>query len=121
LSLYWRFDDATYERTASSFDNPDFVDVVIHSYRHRYRYADGDPALEDIERRLATKPKISVPTIVLHGEGSGLSPAEISLAHANFFTGPYQRRVIPTAGHNLPQEVPQVFADAVLELVRATK
>jgi pimeloyl-ACP methyl ester carboxylesterase len=117
----WRFDDATYERTASSFDNPGFVDVVIHSYRHRFAYADGDPNLEATERRLAAKPKISVPTIVLHGDGSGLSPAESSLPHAKFFTGPYQRRVIPTAGHNLPQEVPKVFADAVLDLVRTTK
>jgi pimeloyl-ACP methyl ester carboxylesterase len=117
----WRFDDATYDRTARSFDNPDFVDVVIHSYRHRYGYADGDPNLDAIERRLAAKPKISVPTIVLHGEGSGLSPAASSQPHAEFFTGPYQRRVIPSAGHNLPQEVPKIFADAVLDLVRATK
>jgi pimeloyl-ACP methyl ester carboxylesterase len=94
---------------------------VIHSYRHRFAYADGDPNLEATERRLAAKPKISVPTIVLHGDGSGLSPAESSLPHAKFFTGPYQRRVIPTAGHNLPQEVPKVFADAVLDLVRTTK
>src|SRR5215475_8614429 len=111
----------TYDRTAVSFDNPDFVEVVIHSYRHRFGYAGGDPSLEAIERRLAAKPPISVPTIVLHGDGSGLSPPENSLKHAAFFTGPYQRRVIPTAGHNLPQEAPNAFADAVLELVRATK
>ena len=117
----WRFDDATYDRTAVSFDNPDFVDVVIHSYRHRFGYADGDPSLEAIERQLAAKPRISVPTIVLHGDGSGLSPSESSLKHAAFFTGPYQRRVIPSVGHNLPQEAPDAFADAVLELVRATK
>jgi pimeloyl-ACP methyl ester carboxylesterase len=117
----WRFDDATYDRTATSFDNPDFVDVVIHSYRHRFGYADGDPSVEAIERRLAAKPRISVPTIVLHGDGSGLSPSESSLKHAAFFTGPYQRRVIPSVGHNLPQEAPDAFADAVLELVRATK
>jgi pimeloyl-ACP methyl ester carboxylesterase len=117
----WRFDDATYDRTAVSFDNPDFVDVVIHSYRHRFAYADGDPSLEAIERRLAAKPRISVPTIVLHGDGSGLSRPESSLKHALYFTGPYQHRVIPTAGHNLPQEAPKSVADAVLELVRATK
>jgi pimeloyl-ACP methyl ester carboxylesterase len=117
----WRFDDATYDRTAVSFDNPDFVDVVIHSYRHRFGYADGDPKLEAIERRLAAKPKISVPTIVLHGDGSGLSPPESSLRHAACFSGPYERRVIPTAGHNLPQEAPKAVADAVLELIRATK
>jgi pimeloyl-ACP methyl ester carboxylesterase len=117
----WRFDDATYDRTAVSFDNPDFVDVVIHSYRHRFGYAGGDPSLEAIERRLAAKPRISVPTIVLHGDGSGLSPPESSLKHATCFTGPYQRRVIPTAGHNLPQEAPDAVADAVLELVRTTQ
>jgi len=117
----WRFDDATYDRTAVSFDNPDFVEVVIHSYRHRFGYADGDPSLEAIERRLAAKPHISVPTIVLHGDGSGLSPSESSLKHAAFFIGSYQRRVIPSVGHNLPQEAPDAFADAVLELVRATK
>jgi pimeloyl-ACP methyl ester carboxylesterase len=117
----WEFDDATYDRTAASFDNPDFVDVVIHSYRCRYGYADGDPGLEPIERRLAAQPKISVPTIVLHGDGSGLSPPESSLRHAASFSGPYQRRVIPIAGHNLPQEAPKAVADAVLELIRATK
>jgi pimeloyl-ACP methyl ester carboxylesterase len=117
----WRFDDATYDRTAVSFDNPDFVDVVIHSYRHRFGYAGGDPSLKAIERRLTAKPPISVPTIVLHGDGSGLSPPENSLKHAAFFTGPYQRRVIPTAGRNLPQEAPNAVADAVLALVRATK
>jgi pimeloyl-ACP methyl ester carboxylesterase len=104
-----------------SFDNPDFADVVINSYRHRFGYADGDPSLEAIERRLAAKPKIAVPTIVLHGDGSGLSPPESWLRHAAFFAGPYQRRVIPTAGHNLPQEAPKAVADAVLELIRATK
>jgi pimeloyl-ACP methyl ester carboxylesterase len=117
----WRFDDATFERTAGSFDNPDFVDVVLQSYRHRFGYAPGDPALEAIEQRLAAKPRISVPTIVLHGDGSGLSPPESSIAHRTFFTGPYQHRVIPTAGHNLPQEAPAAVTDAVLELVRMTQ
>ena len=116
----WRFDDATYERTAASFDNPDFVDVVIQSYRHRFGYAPGDPALESIEHQLAAKPRITVPTIVLHGGGHGFSPPEMSMRHAPMFTGPYQHRVIPIAGHNLPQEVPKDFADAVLELARAT-
>ena len=75
----WRFDDATYDRTAASFDNPDFVDVVIHSYRHRFGYVAGDPSLEPIEQRLAAKPRIPAPTIVLHGDGSGLSsPASLS-------------------------------------------
>jgi pimeloyl-ACP methyl ester carboxylesterase len=116
----WRFDDATYDRTAASFDNPDFVDVVIHSYRHRFGYAAGDPSLEPIEQRLAAKPRITVPTIVLHGDGSGLSSPASSVKHAPLFTGPYQHRVIPVAGHNLPQETPDAVADAVLELVQAT-
>jgi pimeloyl-ACP methyl ester carboxylesterase len=117
----WRFDDATYDRTAVSLDNPDFVAVVIQSYRHRFGYAPGDPALEEIERRLAAKPRITVPTVVLHGDGSGLSSPESSKRHAPMFTGPYRHRVIPVAGHNLPAEVPQDFADAVLEVAGSAK
>jgi pimeloyl-ACP methyl ester carboxylesterase len=113
----WHFDAATFERSALSFDNPDFVDVVIQSYRHRFGYAPGDPALETIEQRLALQPTISVPTIALHGSGDGVSPPETSAKHARYFTGPYQRRVIPVAGHNLPQEEPQAMVDAVLELI----
>jgi pimeloyl-ACP methyl ester carboxylesterase len=116
----WRFDDATYDRTAASFDNPDFVAVVIHSYRHRFGYVAGDPSLETIEQLLAGKPRIAVPTIVLHGGGSGLSSPASSAKHAPLFTGPYQHRVIPVAGHNLPQEAPKTVADAVLELIRTT-
>jgi pimeloyl-ACP methyl ester carboxylesterase len=115
----WTFDDATFARSAVSFDNPDFVAVTIQSYRHRFGYAPGDPALEPIEGQLAAQPKITVPTIVLHGDGSGIQPAAGSQAHGRFFAGPYQRRVLPTIGHNLPQEAPQVVADAILELVRA--
>jgi pimeloyl-ACP methyl ester carboxylesterase len=113
----WSFDEATYARTAASFDNPDFVDVVIQSYRHRYGYAPGDPAVEPIEQLLAAQPKIAVPTIVLHGAASGVGPPGQSERHARFFTGPYQRRVIPVAGHYLPAEAPRQFADAVLELI----
>ena len=113
----WPFDDATYGRSAASFDNPDFVDVVIQSYRHRYGYAPGDPALEPIEQRLAAQPKIPVPTIVLHGEASGVGPPGQSEQHERHFTGFYQRRVIPVAGHYLPAEAPRQFADAVLELM----
>jgi pimeloyl-ACP methyl ester carboxylesterase len=116
----WKFDDATFERTAASFDNPDFVDVTIQSYRHRFKYAAGDPALEPIEQRLAAQPTIPVPTISLNGEANGVGPPERSAGHARFFTGPYQRKVIPVAGHNLPQEVPSVVAGAALELIRAT-
>jgi pimeloyl-ACP methyl ester carboxylesterase len=115
----WQFDDATYERSAISFDNPDFVAVTIHSYRHRYGFAAGDPALEPIERRLVGQPKISVPTIALQGEVDGVHDSESSEKHQTHFTGPYQRRVLANVGHNLPQEAPRQFADAVLELVRA--
>jgi pimeloyl-ACP methyl ester carboxylesterase len=113
----WPFDNTTYGRTAASFDNPDFVDVVIQSYRHRYGYAPGDPALEPIEQRLVAQPKITVPTIVLHGAASGVGPPGQSERHVRFFSGPYQRRVIPVAGHYLPAEAPRQFADAVLELM----
>jgi len=116
----WQFDDATFERSAISFDNPDFVDVTIQSYRHRFRYAEGDPALEPIEQRLAARPTIAAPTINLHGEVNGVGPPETSASHARFFTGPYQRRVIPRAGHNLPQEVPGIVTEATLELIKAT-
>jgi pimeloyl-ACP methyl ester carboxylesterase len=113
----WDFDDATYERTAASFDNPDFVPVVIHSYRHRYALVPGDPAVEDIERRLATQPRISVPTVALDGGGDGVMPAGVSERAARFFSGKYERKVIPRVGHNLPQEAPQEFAAAVLSVV----
>jgi pimeloyl-ACP methyl ester carboxylesterase len=116
----WVFDDATFERTATSFDNPDFVDVTIQSYRHRFKYAAGDPDLEPIEQRLTARPTIAAPTIALHGEFNGVGPPEMSANHARFFTGAYQRRVIPRAGHNLPQEVPGDVTEATLELIRAT-
>jgi pimeloyl-ACP methyl ester carboxylesterase len=120
-SPHWAFDDATFERTAASFDNPDFVAVTIQSYRHRYGYAAGDPAVESIELRLAAQPKITVPTIALQGEADGVGPPEMSEQHAAFFTGPYERRVLPKIGHNPPREAPQVVADAIIELIRATK
>jgi len=116
----WRFDDATFERSAISFDNPDFVAVVIQSYRHRYAYTPGDPALLDIERRLAAQPTIGVPTIVLHGDGDGVVPAAGSEEHARHFTGSYERRVVPVIGHNLPQEAPEPTVAAILDLIEAT-
>jgi pimeloyl-ACP methyl ester carboxylesterase len=117
----WTFDDAAFERSAVSFDNPDFVDVVIQSYRHRFGYAPGDPALEPIEQRLAGSPPIPVPTIVLHGEGDGVGPPAASASHARFFTGSYQRRLIPVIGHNVPQEAPREFAAALLELLATAR
>jgi pimeloyl-ACP methyl ester carboxylesterase len=112
----WKFDEATYARTAASFDNPDFVDVVIHSYRVRYGLVAGDPAMDQTERRLAPQPPITVPTIVLHGHDNGISPLKSSERHASQFKGPYERRVIDGVGHNLPQEAPAEFAAAVLAL-----
>lgn len=113
----WAFDDACFERTALSHDNPDYVDVVIHSYRHRYGLADGDPHYADIQRRLAALPPITVPAITLDGATDGVAPATDGRGSAQKFTGRRVHRVVPGAGHNLPQETPEAFVDAVLELV----
>jgi pimeloyl-ACP methyl ester carboxylesterase len=121
FSPNWKFDDATYERTATSFENPDFVDIVIHSYRHRLGYATGDPDLEAVEQRLATLPAISVPTIALYGGGDGVSVQAAPAAQARFFTGSIQHRVIPVIGHNIPQEAPAAVVAAVLELISAQR
>lgn len=112
----WRFDDETYERTAASFENPDFVEVVIHSYRHRFGLVAGDPAVEPIEQRLARRPPIAAPTVVLHGSDNGVSPVRSSEGQAEHFVGRYERRVLPRVGHNVPQEAPEAFAAAVLSL-----
>lgn len=110
----WAFDDATYDRTALSFDNPDFVEVVIHSYRHRFALTPGDPALLDIERRLQAQPPITVPAVTLDGGADGVEPIGGTAGHAPHFTGRHEHRVVPDAGHNLPQEAPHAFADAIL-------
>jgi pimeloyl-ACP methyl ester carboxylesterase len=116
----WRFDEATYARTAASFDNPDFVDVVIHSYRHRFGYAPGDPALEQIERMLARQPAIAAPTIALWGADDGVGPPQPGVDRdARHFSGRYERRVLPGIGHNIPQEAPDATAAALLELIGA--
>jgi pimeloyl-ACP methyl ester carboxylesterase len=112
----WAFDDATFERSAVSFDNPDFVDVVVHSYRHRFGLVPGDPAVEDVERRLAAKPPITVPAVVLHGVDDGVDPGVETDRHRSSFTGPYRRTLVPGAGHNPPQEAPAVTAAALLHL-----
>ena len=118
-SPHWAFDDATFERSAGSFDNPDFVAVTIQSYRHRFGYAPGDPMLEPIEQKLAGRPKIAVPTIALQGEADGVAPAQASDPHAALFTGPYRRHLLPRIGHNPPQEAPETVSEAILELARA--
>lgn len=114
----WHFDDACFERTAIAHDNPDYVDVVIHSYRHRYGLADGDPRYADLQRRLAALPAISVPTITLDGDADGVAPATDGTATAAKFTAGRTHHVVPHAGHNLPQEEPEAFAAAVMELVK---
>src|SRR5207244_2615674 len=97
-------DEATYNRSAQSFDNPDFVEVVIHSYRHRMGNAPGDVRYASIESKLATLPSISVPTIVIHGSVDDLNPSRNSEGHQKYFTGRYERRVFQNVGHNPPQE-----------------
>ncbi len=114
----WRFDAASFERSAAAFDNPDFVDVVVHSYRHRFGLVPGDPALAGIEARLALQPAISVPTLSFDGADDGVRPPAPAAQHARRFTGPREHAVLPGVGHNMPQEVPALFADAVLRLVR---
>ncbi len=113
----WQFDDATFERTATSFDNPDFVEVTIQSYRHRFINAPGDPALEALEARLAEQPTIDVPTIVLQGEADGVTPPDGSEHDAPHFTARYERRVIPRAGHFLARETPEPVVQAVRDLL----
>ena len=113
----WDFDEACFERTAVAHDNPDYVDIAIHSYRHRYGLAEGDPRYADLQVRLAALPPITVPAITLDGEADGVTPAADSSAQAARFHGRRIHRVVPRAGHNLPQEAPEAFAAAVMELV----
>ena len=113
----WRFSDQEYERTAASFSNPDFVDVVIHSYRHRFGLVPGDPAYDETESRLATKPRIEVPTISIDGAADGVLPIGGSAHHREYFSGPCEHRVLDGVGHNAPQEAPDAFASAVLALL----
>jgi pimeloyl-ACP methyl ester carboxylesterase len=114
----WKFDDACFERTVVAFDNPDYVDIVIHSYRHRYGLAEGDPRYADLQQRLAALPAITVPTITLDGDADGVAPVTDGRASAAKFTGRRTHRIIPHAGHNLPQEEPEAFVAAVMELVK---
>jgi pimeloyl-ACP methyl ester carboxylesterase len=114
----WNFDDATFDRSAASFDNPDHVKIVIHNYRWRQALAEGEPKYDDLEKRLATGPVITVPTITLEGDANGAPHADGS-AYANKFPGKYAHRIIPGGvGHNLPQEAPKAFAQAVLDVDR---
>ena len=113
-SPVWDFTDETFERSAKSFDNADFVEVVLHSYRHRAGLAPGDPKLAALAARLELRPDISVPTIVLHGD-TDVTPLAMSLDRSRF-SGPYAHRVLSRVGHNPPQEAPEPVIDAILEL-----
>ena len=123
ISPTWRFSDETFNRTAPSFDNPDFVDVVIHSYRHRIGNAPGEPRFRDIETRLAQRPPITVPSIVLYGADDGVvrPTAEASAAERAVFPELVARRVIPGVGHFMPREAPADMASALLELLERTR
>jgi pimeloyl-ACP methyl ester carboxylesterase len=110
----WEFDDATFDQTAASFGNQDFVEVVIHAYRHAFGLAPGDPAYAALEDRLAGRPKITVPAVTLDGARDPLKPGGTA-GQADMFLGRHEHRVIE-AGHNLPQEAPAAFADAVLTI-----
>lgn len=112
----WRFTDAVYDRTAASFETPDFVDVVIHSYRHRFGYVDGDPAYTVTEAALAAQPPIGVPTIALWGRDDGVRETPDADPHAEKFTGIYERRLLAGIGHNVPQEAPEATIKALLDL-----
>nr|WP_183680804.1 MULTISPECIES: alpha/beta hydrolase [unclassified Janthinobacterium] len=116
-SPQWHFDDATFERTAPAFDNPDYIEVTIHSYRHRYNQVAGDPAYAELDRRLAALPVITVPTITLDGANDAVVLPTDGLSYANKFPARKAHRIVPGAGHNLPQEAPLTFAQAVLELL----
>jgi len=117
----WAFTAEQFARTAPAFDNPDFVDVVVHSYRHRYGLVAGDPAFADIEQRLAAQPLIGVPTITFDGADDGVNAAQAAAASALYFAGPREHRVLAGVGHNVPQEAPVLFAQAVLELAALTQ
>ena len=112
----WTFDDATFERSADAFDNPDHVGIVIHNYRWRLGVAEGESKYDDFERRLAEGPTIAVPTITLEGDANG-APHPDPRAYADKFSGKYTHRVLNGGiGHNLPQEAPRAFADAVIDV-----
>jgi len=114
----WRFDDATFERSAAAFDNPDHVAIVIHNYRWRLSLAEGEARYDEIENKLAVGPTIAVPTITMEGDANG-APHPPPEAYARKFIGPYAHRSITGGvGHNLPQEAPQAFAQVVIDAAR---
>ena len=116
VSPKWDFDEATFNRSAASFDNPDYVSIVIHNYRWRLSVAEGEPKYDELEKRLAAAPVIGVPTITLDGDSDGVAPATDGTSYAKMFSGKRTHRIVKGVGHNLPQEAPQAFADAVIEV-----
>jgi len=110
----WRFTDEEYRRTAASFESPDFVEVVIHSYRHRFGLVPGDPALEPLEQRLAAQPDLIVPAVTLAGADDGVDPPQAPSPRFRDLRG---HHIVPAVGHNLPQEAPDAFAAAVTALL----
>jgi pimeloyl-ACP methyl ester carboxylesterase len=116
VSPKWDFDDATFDRTAAAFNNPDHVNIVIHNYRWRLSIAEGEPRYDALEKRLAEGPVITVPAITLDGDSDGVAPATDGTSYAKKFSGKRTHRIIKGSGHNLPQEAPWAFADAVIEV-----
>lgn len=118
VSPTWHFDDATFDRTAAAFENPDYVGIVIHNYRWRLGLAQGDPRFDGIEAKLAAGPGVAVPTITLDGALDPFTPAGDGAAYRAKFTGPYAHHTLEGIGHNVPQEAPEAFARAVLDADR---
>jgi pimeloyl-ACP methyl ester carboxylesterase len=112
----WHFDDATFDRTTTAFTNPDYVSIVIHNYRWRLSLADGDPRYDGLEKRLAKSPTIGVPTLTLDGERDPFTPPGDGERYRAMFTGKYAHRTLRGIGHNVPQEAPEAFAEAVIEV-----
>lgn len=118
-SPHWNFDDTTLDRSIAAHDNPDYVDVVTHSYRHRYALVDGDPRYKPIQDKLAGQPVITVPALTQDGDADGVTPVTDGSARAARFSSRLAHRIVGSAGHNLPQEEPDAFVQAVLDVLAA--
>lgn len=118
VSPTWKFDDATFERTAAAFDNPDYAAIVIHNYRWRLSLADGERRYDALERRLAARPVIGVPTVTLDADRDPFTAPGDGISYRDMFTGPYDHRTLRGVGHNVPQEAPAAFAQAVVDVTR---
>ncbi|MFF4989251.1 alpha/beta fold hydrolase [Streptosporangium saharense] len=118
VSPTWKFDDATFERTAAAFDNPDYAAIVIHNYRWRLSLADGERRYDALERQLAARPVIKVPTVTLDADRDPFTAPGDGSSYRDMFTGPYDHRTLRGVGHNVPQEAPAAFAQAVVDVTR---